>query len=60
MVGISYVTHTYCTNCDEHFSKKEYPDRIWCPNKCGRRLRHKPKSTTVRRKNLEAYGVVRY
>jgi len=60
MARISYVTHYWCTRCDEHFIKNKYPDQVWCPNKCGRRLRTKPKSTQLRRKNLDAYGVVRY
>ena len=50
MAGISYKTHTYCSNCVEHFSKKDYPDIIWCPNKCKTRVRYNAKSVLSKRK----------
>jgi len=50
LAGISYKTHTYCSQCVEHFSKKDYPDIIWCPNKCKTRLRYNAKSTLSLRK----------
>ena len=50
MAGISYKTHTYCSQCVEHFSKKDYPDIIWCPNKCKTRVRYNAKSTLSLRK----------
>lgn len=61
MAGISYLTHYYCTNCDKHFLKSEFPDQIWCPTECGRRLRNKPRHlNSAKKKNREAYGVARY
>ena len=50
MAGISYNTHTFCSNCVEHFSKKDYPDIIWCPNKCKTRVRYNAKSVLSKRK----------
>ena len=57
MAGISYRTHVFCCHCVEHFSKKEYPDIIWCPNNCKTRVRYNPKSTLALRKK---YSFVRY
>ena len=51
MAGISYNTHTFCSNCVEHFSKKDYPDIIWCPNKCKTRVRYNAKSVLSKRKD---------
>lgn len=50
MAGISYRTHTYCSKCVEYFSKKDYPDIIWCPNNCKTRVRYNAKSVLSKRK----------
>ena len=50
MAGISYNTHTYCSKCVQFFSKQEYPDIIWCPNKCKTRVRYNAKSVLSKRK----------
>ena len=50
MAGISYKTHTFCSKCVEHFSKQDYPDIIWCPNKCKTRVRYNAKSVLSKRK----------
>ena len=50
MAGISYKTHTYCSKCVERFSKQDYPDIIWCPNKCKTRVRYNAKSVLSKRK----------
>ena len=50
MAGISYKTHTYCSKCVQFFSKKDYPDIIWCPNNCKTRVRYHAKSVLSKRK----------
>ena len=57
---MSYVTHTYCVTCQKYFDKIKYPEIIWCPEGCGKRVRQKPKNTINRRKNYDAYEVARY
>ena len=50
MAGISYKTHTFCSKCVQFFSKKDYPDIIWCPNNYKTRVRYNAKSVLSKRK----------
>ena len=49
MSGRNYELYSYCNGCSERTMKRYPKDQLRCPD-CNQKLRHKPKSTSAKRR----------